>query len=164
MSPERMLSSLAITNVIKVSPDTTVEEALRLLDEKQVRAVPVVDENGVFYGLFSLHEVVRCLVPSYLENQTLDFATGVSSILATRLQKIFPTRVGDHVAKIANMKMDTTTHTWEALRMLTKYGSPLPIIEEGTEIFRGLVSEHSAIEALLKMEADEAELESVDKN
>lgn len=164
MSPERILSKLAVTKVITVSPDSTVEDALHLLDDKQVRAVPVVGEDGIYQGMFSLHEVIKCLVPSYLENQTLDFATGVSGILASRLHAIFPTRVGDHVAKDSHMKMHSATHSWEALRMLTKYGSPLPIVDEETGVLKGLISEQSAVEALLKMEADEVELETSVQN
>ena len=163
MSPEKILSKLAITDVISVSCDSTVEDALRLLDEKKLRAVPVIDENNIFKGLFSTHEVIKSLVPSYMMDdlQSLDFAVGVSGILASRIRKLFPSRVGDHVSREDTIKIAHDTHTWEALRMLSKYGSPLPIVEETTGKLKGLISEQSAIQALLQMEADDdAELET----
>jgi len=55
MSPARILEKLGIADVFTISVDDTVEQALRLLDEKQYRAAPVVDENGVFKGMFSSH-------------------------------------------------------------------------------------------------------------
>ena len=139
-----------------------MEEALRLLDEKKVRAVPVLDDNNIFKGLFSTHEVIKSLVPSYLVDGhlSLDFARGASSVLASRIRKFYPTRVGDHVSTSDVIKITTNTHTWEALRMLTRHGSPLPIVNEATGEFEGLVSEQSSIQALLQMELDEVELEN----
>jgi CBS-domain-containing membrane protein len=161
MSPERILSKLGVNHVISISCDATVEDALRLLDEKQIRAVPVVDGENVFKGMFSAHEIIKALVPSYMTQgiQTLDFATGASSVLASRLKKMFPSRVGDHVSSEDCVKITTRTQTWEALRMLTRYGSPLPVVDEQSGQLKGLISEQSAMEALLRMEADEAELE-----
>ncbi len=161
MSPERILSKLAVTDVYTISCEETVETALRLIDEKQIRAIPVVDANNVFKGMFSAHEVIKELVPSYLSEglASLDFAAGASSYLSLRMKKMYPSRVGDHVSADATVKIAPDTRTWEALRMLTKYGSPLPIVDGSTGELKGLISEQSALEALLKMEAEEIETE-----
>jgi CBS-domain-containing membrane protein len=161
MSPERILSKLGINNIIKVSVDDTVEQVLRLLDEKQVRAVPVVDHDGCFKGMFSTHEVIKSLVPSYavMGMQTLDFASGASGQLAHKLRNLYPSRVGDHVSANDVVKITDKTGTWEALRMLAKHGSPIPAVNATGHLI-GLISEQSAIEALLRMEADEAETEN----
>lgn len=162
MSPEQILAKLGVSDVFTISADDTVEQALRMLDERQYRAAPVLDAQGVFRGMFSSHEVIKSLVPSYMldGDVSLDFAQGLSPMLASRLKKLFPSRVGDHVSSDSTIKITTHTHTWEALRMLTKYGSPLAIVDEQTGKLKGLISDQSAIEALLKMEADEAELEA----
>tara|TARA_B100001750_G_C15467118_1_gene577695 strand:- start:379 stop:879 length:501 start_codon:yes stop_codon:yes gene_type:complete len=164
MSPERILSKLGITNVITVSENDSVEQALRLLDEKQVRAAPVVDDNGVFKGMFSTHEIIKALVPSYMTQgiQSLDFATGASTVLASRLKQMFPTRVGNHVLEDDCVKITDKTNTWEALRMLTRYGSPIPVVDPHTKKLIGLISEQSAIDALLHMEEDDSENDSED--
>ena len=160
MSPDRIVSKLGVINVITAHVEDTVEQVLRLLDEKQVRAVPVVDSEGVFKGMFSTHEVIKSLVPSYMVNgmQTLDFAAGASDTLAARLRRLYPTRVGDHVCSEDCIKITEKTQTWEVLRMLSKYGSPIPAINKTGHLL-GLISEQSAIEALLKMEADADENE-----
>ncbi len=157
MAPERILSKLGITNIITVSDDDTVETVLRLLDEKQIRAVPVIDKDGVFKGMFSTHEVIKSLVPAYMSGDlvTLDFAVGQSPHLAEMLRKLYPTRVGNHVSASDCIKLTDKTHTWEALRMLAKYGSPIPAVNPANGMLIGLISEQSAIEALLKMEAEE---------
>lgn len=161
MSPERILSKLGIGNVITAHVDDTVEQVLRLLDEKQVRAVPVVNDEGLFMGLFSTHEVIKSLVPSYMVGglQTLDFAAGASSQLSARLRKLFPSRVGDHISSEDCIKITEKTQTWEVLRMLSKYGSPIPAVGKNGHLL-GLISEQSTIQALLSMEADADELET----
>ncbi len=161
MSPERILSKLGVNSIITIADDATVEDALRLINEKQIRAVPVVDSNGVFKGMFSAHDVIKALVPSYMTQgiQTLDFATGASSVLASRLKKMYPSRVVDHVSSDDCVKITTNTQTWETLRMLTKYGSPLPVVDPASGHLKGLISEQSAIEALLQIEADESDSE-----
>lgn len=156
MTIGKILAKLGIVNVVSVSPDNTVEMALKLLDEKGLRAAPVVDGSGQFLGMFSAHDVIKELIPSYLDGVgTLDFAQGASPILAGRLQKLFPSRVGDHVSAASAIKITTHTNTWEALRMLTKYGSPIAVVDDETGMFKGLISEQSAIEALLKIHAED---------
>ena len=161
MAPERIISKLGIGKIITVSENDTVEQVLRLLDEKKVRAVPVLDKDGIFKGMFSTHEVIKSLVPTYMMEglQTLEFAAGASGQLSRRLRKLYRSRVGDHVSLTDTVTLSEKTHTWEALRMLTKYGSPIPAVGvEGHLI--GLISEQSAIQALLEMEADNVETDT----
>ncbi len=42
----------------KVTPDTTVDEALRLMSEYQIRRLPVED-NGVLVGILSIGDIAR---------------------------------------------------------------------------------------------------------
>ena len=151
MSADKILAKLAIDKVFTISENSDHEH----------RAAPVIDENGVYKGMFSTHEVIKSLVPSYLigVDINLDFAKGLSPIIANHLRDVFPSRVGDHVSSESNIKMHTHTPTLEALRMLTKYGSPIPIVDETTGKLSGLISDQSAIEALLKIEAEHANKE-----
>lgn len=159
MPTSRILSLLGIIDVVTVPPEATVEQALHMLDDRGLRAAPVVDKDNIFLGMFSTHDVIRSLVPSYMTAgmASLDFAVGASPVLADRLRQQFPSRVGDHVSADNCMKIMSQTHTWEALRLLAEYGSPLPVVERDTGRLLGLISEQSAIEALLKLEAKDAE-------
>lgn len=158
MSPEKALSVLGIKDVTTVSPDDTIEKALKKIEKARVRVAPVVDADGVFVGIFSSHEIIKSLVPQYAFEglPTLDFAKGASPVLAAKLKKLFPSKVGDHMDKEC-IKIEPTTHSWEALRMLTKYGSPLPVVHPGTKKLTGLISDQSALRALMSMDADSDE-------
>lgn len=46
-----------------LSPDDTVADALSLMQSKEVRNLPVVDESGAFIGLFGLRRLSHLLLP-----------------------------------------------------------------------------------------------------
>ena len=45
------------TEIFSVSPDDFVFEAIRLMGDKQVRRVPVVDESGSLAGIISMADI-----------------------------------------------------------------------------------------------------------
>src|SRR3982751_3925472 len=47
------------SNVLTVTEQSSFEECCRLMEEKQVRRVPVVDENGALVGIVALADVAR---------------------------------------------------------------------------------------------------------
>ncbi|QDX26673.1 CBS domain-containing protein [Sphingomonas suaedae] len=58
-------------DVISIAGDTTVRDAVRLLAEKRIGAVPVI-EGGVVAGIFSERDVIHCLErdgPAALDTQ-----------------------------------------------------------------------------------------------
>ena len=50
-----VMSSPAIT----VTPETDLDDVVRLMEERQIRRVPVVDRNGALRGIVSLADVAR---------------------------------------------------------------------------------------------------------
>ena len=47
------------TSIVTVTPDTSVEECCRIMEEKQIRRVPVVDANGACCGIVALADLAR---------------------------------------------------------------------------------------------------------
>jgi CBS domain-containing protein len=47
------------TSIVTVNPDASVEECCRLMEEKQIRRVPVVDANGGCCGIVALADLAR---------------------------------------------------------------------------------------------------------
>lgn len=45
--------------IVTVTPDTSVEECCRTMEEKQVRRVPVVDAKGALCGIVALADIAR---------------------------------------------------------------------------------------------------------
>jgi CBS domain-containing protein len=55
LSAAAVMSSPAVT----VTPETDLDAVVRLMEERQIRRVPVVDRNGAICGILSLADVAR---------------------------------------------------------------------------------------------------------
>ncbi len=58
------ISDVMQRRILSVRPDSTAAEALRLMDEKNLRILPVLDENQKCRGLLSLFKLSKFLFPA----------------------------------------------------------------------------------------------------
>jgi CBS domain-containing protein len=65
-------------------PDQTLAEVARLMIDKDVRAVPVVDEGGQLLGMVTHRELLRYLIPDYLQKTKSGEFRAVSKTLPQR--------------------------------------------------------------------------------
>lgn len=140
-----------ITNVIEIDPDQTIGQAIDILKSHSIRSVPVVDKDRKLVGYFSLHQLLKSLLPVSVTMedglQRLNFIMGAAPTVAKRLQTVKDHRVGEHMDRnIAVVSPETAT--WEALRLVVKYGSPLPVVDEKSGVLQGLMSEQSILNEL----------------
>ncbi|MGD9564183.1 MAG: CBS domain-containing protein [Pyrinomonadaceae bacterium] len=54
---ESSVAAAMTTDIFSVKPDDFVFEAIRLMGDKQVRRVPVVDENGTLAGIIAMADI-----------------------------------------------------------------------------------------------------------
>ena len=62
-----MVRDLMTPDVLAARPEQTLGEVARLMIEKDVRAIPVVDEGGGLLGMVTHRELLRYLIPNYLQ-------------------------------------------------------------------------------------------------
>ena len=58
---------LMTPDVLAAHPDQSLGDVARLMIEKDVRAIPVVDEGGALMGMVTHRELLRYLIPDYLQ-------------------------------------------------------------------------------------------------
>jgi CBS domain-containing protein len=73
-----IMTSPAIT----VSPNCTVDDAMRTVTEHRVRHLPVVDQNGAVLGLVSIGDLVKWIITSHEKTiaQLESYISGQSSV------------------------------------------------------------------------------------
>lgn len=52
----------AVQSPLTIAPDDTLVHAVRLMDEKHIWDLPVVDSSGILVGLLHLHPVIEALL------------------------------------------------------------------------------------------------------
>ena len=77
--------------VVTIKPTATVRDAVALLAEERIGAVPVLGDDGVVAGVFSERDVIRCLQAqggAALDGQVADAMTAPVVSVATDLAVI----------------------------------------------------------------------------
>lgn len=137
-----------ISNVITLNEECSFEEALAVLEKNNIRSAPVVSAEGEYMGMFSLKSTFKALLPVAITMEgglnNVDFVIGASPGIAKRLKKISPCRIGEHLDNIIVVG-HLETSLLEAMRLMVKQGSPLPIVDRKNGKFMGLVSEQSIL-------------------
>ena len=140
--------SAMITEVITAKPDETVETVLARLSKHSLRCVPVIDDEGVLVGLFCLNKVLENLLPVAVTMpdglQRLNFVVGAAPGIAKRLNKLKSKNISEVMDEDMYV-VHPTTQSWEAIRLMVRYGSPIPVVEKDTGKLCGLISEQSSI-------------------
>jgi manganese-dependent inorganic pyrophosphatase len=93
------ISDVMQRRILSVRPDSTAAEALRLMDEKNLRLLPVLDEDRKCRGLLSLFKLSKFLFPAvsldasreHNSREVLSSLTGLANTLDGKLMVGFDT-------------------------------------------------------------------------
>ena len=155
-------SDAMVKDTITIKPSTTVQQALEMFKEHDVRNFPVVDDNGKLLGIFGLRNILLKLLPVSVTMedglQNLDFVMGSSPGIAKRLRKLYPTAVEDSIEK-NNRILDAETSTWEVVRVMALHGSPVALVNEANGDYVGMISHQSLLSDMRRL-MEEADAET----
>jgi CBS domain-containing protein len=130
MTVENIMSQ----RLVKLNPKDRVCDALNIMHEKQIRNLPVVDENDQFVGLFGLRPLVRMLLPEAGKMKfglkDLSFMPDELGELYSRLGNIAHKPVSDFLEKKKKLTFcKPSTSFPEVLELLDQSAdSSLPVI------------------------------------
>jgi len=127
--------SIMSREVVTLSPSHTIAHAVRLMCEKGVHNMPVLDEAGSFVGLFSLRRLARALLPkaAQLDQHSLsmhiNFLPDESDELAERLLRLGAEPVSNYLEKRKKIRTCTPdTPLPELLQLLYESPTSLPVV------------------------------------
>ena len=79
MTPDTPLTEVMTSVIFSVKPDDIVFDAVRLMGEKQIRRVPVIDDNGDLKGIIAMADIALELDDRREVDETLeDISSGIS--------------------------------------------------------------------------------------
>jgi len=148
-----------VSQVVTAGPDQTIADALRLLNEHGIRALPIVDAAGKLVGQFNFEAIFSNLLPGPVTverhglmdtNLRLDYLVDTGDQVAKRLKELLPVKLAEVMDRETEV-VNPQTPLWEGIRRLFQYGSPIPVVEEETGRLLGLLSVQSAMCELAKL-------------
>ena len=123
--------------VVALRPDDSLEEAARLLQEHGVDALPVVGQAGQVVGILSNRELLRLLVPAYVQRVTAGGPTADSRTA----------RVRDAMARSVLCVSEDQSLADAANLLATKDVERAPVVKDG--VLRGFVTRADLVRRLL---------------
>ncbi|MCG0275968.1 MAG: CBS domain-containing protein [Thermosediminibacteraceae bacterium] len=142
-----LAKEIMTTNVLTVTPDTTLNEVINLLSENKINALPVVDQNMKILGIITINDIIRRCLPSYLdilEDCFFLLDSGKFNSQAKNLKKI---KVSEVMQKAYCIEEETEMVQAAAI-MIKKNTRHLLVQKEGR--LRGIISKIDIIRAIAK--------------
>jgi CBS domain-containing protein len=122
-------------HALTVGPETPLGDVARFMIEREVRAVPVVDTAGVLLGIVTHRELLRFLIPDYLQRtKSGEFRALTKSQVKTGSTDPRQIPVKDAMARSVLCLADDQTLSDVANLMNSKDVDRFPVVREGKVI------------------------------
>lgn len=150
------VKDIMTTDVIKVSPDTEITQATKILLEKRINGLPVVDNNGDLQGIICQSDLIaqqkKLPLPSFFT--FLDGFISLTSMkqLERQVQKVAATTVKHAMTpNPITVSKDVSISSVAAL-MVDRNFHTLPVIDDGKLV--GIVGKEDVLRTLTSSEQD----------
>ncbi|NLW81660.1 MAG: CBS domain-containing protein [Desulfovibrionales bacterium] len=147
----RTAQDIMTRSVLTISPDADITEAAKVLLDKQINGLPVIDASGNLVGIICQSDLVRMQkslpIPSLFT--LLDGFVPLSStaLLETEVERIAASKVSDAMtSKVVTIPGDMGLDEIAAL-MVDKKFHTLPVVEKGRLV--GVVGKKDIIKTLI---------------
>lgn len=151
------VESIMSFRLVKLKPSDKVCEALKIMHERQIRNLPVVDEDDEFVGLFGIRPLIRMLLPKAAKIQfglkDLSFMPDEVGELYRRLEEVGQHPVSEFLEKKKHLifcKPSTSfPEVFELLDQSMDSSLPVIVVKGKRKKLVGMVSSWDVLEKLL---------------
>lgn len=139
------------TELITISPETEITQAARLLLDKHVNGLPVVDEQGLLVGIVCQSDLIaqqkKLPIPSFFTFLDGVFSFSSMKQIEKEVHKIAATKVsGAMTPNPITVLPDTGLEAMAALMVDNSFHT-LPVVEEGRLV--GVVGKEDILRTLM---------------
>jgi CBS domain-containing protein len=140
-------ADVMVRNVVTVHPDTDVADAIKLLAERDISALPVVDAQGELVGIISEADLLhRVEIGTEIHRRWLQESLTAATTLAEEFAKSHGKKVSEVMTKgVVSANEDTPLAEIAALFERNRI-KRVPIVRDGKLV--GVVSRSNLIQAL----------------
>lgn len=140
-----VVQELMNRDVMKLPLSATFGEAFRMLSEHKIRSLPVVDELGVYRGMFDLYDVWRVLLPKAATLggdavRDLAFLPTALEQLREKLREAENRPVREFLDDEKSPSVAAEAPVKEAILLLYRHGGNLPVVDRKSRKLLGIVS------------------------
>jgi len=146
------VSSIMNPNPVTLSVTETFGTALRLMHDRRIRVLPVVDENGVYKGTFDFHDVWRTILPKAVllgisSLTDLSFVSDAKEMLRDKLAEASSRPIGEFL-DVPIPPVHPEMPVKEAVLLFYQHDGDIPVVDRKSKRLVGLVSPWEILDAL----------------
>jgi CBS domain-containing protein len=139
------------SEVITISPEADITEAVKILLDKGINGLPVVDNEGRLVGILCQSDLVRMQkslpIPSLFTLLDGFVPLSSSALLEAEVKRIAASKVSDAMStKVVTVAPDKTIDEIAAL-MVDKKFHTLPVVQDGKLL--GIVGKKDVLKTLI---------------
>jgi len=139
------------TNIISLSPDTGIPEAVKILLKNHINGVPVKDVNGELMGILCQSDLIfqqkEIPIPPIFAILDSIFPLSSSKSLDKQFQKMAATKVAQAMVKnVTTVGLDTPVSEIASL-MVEKHFHTIPVVE-GKKLL-GIIGKEDILKTLI---------------
>ena len=149
-------SAIAKKN-ITLSPDDSVEKALKIIKKEKIRAAAIIDDENEFKGTFSLKILLKNLIPVSVvmsQDVQIDIKVEAAPGIAKRMAGVMTLPVSDLMDR-KPITILPDEPIWEGVAQLTKHGEPLCVVDDKGK-YMGMITYESLVEDLKNTETSDS--------
>jgi len=134
-------------DVVTLSPETTVKDAVDLLFKLKISGLPVVDSENLVVGMFTEKEVLKTILPSYVERfEGLTRMFGDKG-LERRVMELEKMHVGDIMRREVICVEENAPIVEVAKIMLVRNARRVPVLKDSK--LSGIVAREDILRSIL---------------
>jgi CBS domain-containing protein len=136
------------TEIISLRQDMSVREAVELLFKLDMSGLPVIDEFGRLLGMFTEKDIIRFVLPSYVEKVGSFMYENLPKALRKKMGELSNKKIVDIMQKEIVSVNEELSVAEVARIMLTQKIRRIPVIKEGKVI--GIIARGDILKAFIK--------------
>ena len=142
------VKDIMIKNVTTLSSDIPAMEAVKKLFELEISGLPVVDSDGRIAGMFTEKDILKAILPSYVERVGKFIYEENPKGIKKKLEGLNNIKVKDLMRKEV-VTVNEETGCCEAARvMLTQKARRVPVIDSENKVI-GMVARCDVLKAFM---------------
>lgn len=132
-----------------ISPDTNAKKALELLLKMQISGLPVIDNKGRLTGMFTEKDVLRNILPSYIERVGEFIYDENPKSIKTKFEVLANLTVSQLMRKEVITTYEDTSLCEVAHLMLNQKVRRIPVLDKEKKIV-GIIAREDVVRAYAK--------------
>lgn len=146
-SAKRRVGNIMTTDVVKVNPETSVNQIARLMSDRQISGLPVVDDNGQVLGVITELDMIvrntRFKIPAFFTILDAIIYLERPSQVRKRLEHMLGTTAREIMSSPAFTVSPEATLEELAELMVERRMNPIPVVKANRLV--GIVSRSDII-------------------